>query len=248
MNNDELKAKYDQMHKQGKKAWFDDGDLERNAILTIGDPWDEKCVLEIGCGEGDLCAMIAKYALNVVGVDYSAEAIAKAKNKYPALTFKHCDYRKFRDDMADVLVLQGVLEHLDKPFEELQWMIDHFEPKTVITSSPCFCNPRGLVWMTLDMLGGVMSKTDLHYLHPWDFERFCEGRYELNYVTTDYNWGEGDKMIKDLRQRIPLALRDGKIPYDEAKFTRFMDWFIYTQIDINHVRGQGAVAVYRIDL
>ena len=67
--------------------------------------------------------------------------------------------------------MQGVLEHLDDPFTELKWMMDNLltEKGDVITSSPCFLNTRGIVWMTLDMLGAVMSKTDLHYLDPWEF-------------------------------------------------------------------------------
>jgi hypothetical protein len=84
------------------------------------------------------------------------------------------NYREMRSGLYGRLVMQGVLEHLDDPFGELQWMIEHFKPKTVITSSPCFLNPRGIVWKTLDMLGAVMSKTDLHHLNPWEFEAFCE--------------------------------------------------------------------------
>lgn len=242
LDNKALKDKYDQMHKQGVDAWFSDGQEERETILKMGEPWEGKVVAEFGCGEGDLCNMIATVgAWDIVGLDYSGEAISKAKSKYPNLTFLHNKYKDFATPVH-IIVMQGVLEHLDDPFGELQWMIERFKPKTVITSSPCFLNPRGIVWMTLDMLGAVMSKTDLHFLHPWDFEAFCEKHgYKLEYCDCDISWGNHDAMIQDLKQRIPLALRDSGLPEKSPyRLLRFLD---------NHFcEGLGATMVYRIDI
>lgn len=144
------------------------------------------------------------------------------------------------------IVMQGVLEHLDHPFAELKWMIDNLliPGGDVITSSPCFLNPRGIVWMTLNMLGAVMSKTDLHYLHPWDFSGFCmESGYSLvNMNYCDWDWGNGEKMIDDLKKRIPLALKDGNIPYTSSKVDDLLNW-------LQRRKGcyfLGATAVYRI--
>jgi hypothetical protein len=114
----------------------------------------------------------------------------------------------------------------------------------VITSSPCFLNARGIVWMTLHALGAVMSKTDLHYLNPWDFEEFC-GAYnynmEVKYCDTD--WGNGGLMIKDFEERLPLALSDGGLPVDPPRIDKLMDW-LFSASDF--VAGLGATAVYRI--
>lgn len=249
-DNAGLRERYDQMHTRGPSAWFDDGALERDMILRMGEPWNGSLVTEIGCGEGDLCAMIADSgAYHVAGVDYSQEAISKAAEKHPGITFKCCNYRNYKD-FCTVLVLQGVLEHLDSPFDELSWMIDNFKPKTIITSSPGFLNPRGIVWMTLSAIEAVMSKTDLHFLHPWQFERFCKDRgYKLIIDSCDIAWGFGDKMIDDLRQRIPLALRDGKIDYDNNKLQSFLDWLDTTKYFIRPKGSfNGAVIGYRIDL
>jgi hypothetical protein len=133
---------------------------------------------------------------------------------------------------------------LDDPFVELQGMIKHFKPKTVITSSPCFLNPRGIVWMTLDMLGAVMSKTDLHYLNPYQFENFCDDHgYKLEMQDCDYLWGSGIDMVKDLRKRIPLALKDGDLP--EKSPDKLIDWLAYLP---GNCRGVGATMVYRIEV
>ena len=147
-----------------------------------------------------------------------------------------------RSGLYGRLVMQGVLEHLDDPFGELQWMIEHFKPKTVITSSPCFLNPRGIVWKTLDMLGAVMSKTDLHHLNPWEFEAFCENNgYKLKMQDCDYSWGNGQDMINDLAQRIPLALKDGNLPKKDSFL--FLNWLNQFPCE-----GNGANMVYRIDI
>ena len=53
-DNEGLQEQYEAMHTQGPDAWFDPGELERNLILRMGQPWEDKKVLEIGCGEGEL--------------------------------------------------------------------------------------------------------------------------------------------------------------------------------------------------
>jgi SAM-dependent methyltransferase len=248
LGNDGLKAKYDEMHKQGASAWFSDGREERETILKMA-PRIGRKVLEIGCGEGDLCILLRRRFTHVVGIDYSKKAIQKARRNYrikdlfqAGLIFRCMEYFELNDEF-DCLVMQGVLEHLDDPFGELQWMIEHFKPRTVITSSPCFLNTRGVVWMTLNMLGAVMSKTDLHYLNPWDFEIFCEDNgYKLTMQDCDWEWGNGGPMIEDLTQRIPLALKDGGLP--DGRVDDLMEW-------LKQIPGEcrlGATMVYRIDV
>ncbi len=126
LNNETLKTKYDEMHSVGQSAWFDDGELERNLIFDMGMPWANKSVLEIGCGEGNLCSKISAYRGDVIGIDYSKEAIDKAKSKYHHLSdsFFNCDYVKYwktniDGNEFDTIAMQGVLEHLNNPFKEL---------------------------------------------------------------------------------------------------------------------------------
>jgi hypothetical protein len=247
VENKELKVVYDEMHKTGSTSWFSDGQNERELILKMGDPWTCKNVVEIGCGEGDLLNSINGFGACTIGVDYSEEAIEIAKHKHPHLRFWGGDYKKIDID-GDIyrLVLQGVLEHLDDPFTELKWMIDNLLVKggDVITSSPCFLNPRGFVWMTLDMLGAVMSKTDLHYLNPWGFDTFCVSQgYQVIKGYCDVSWASRDEMVQDLSQRIPLALRDGNIEYSPEKLYRLLAWLDEAG---DYMLSPGAVAVYRI--
>jgi hypothetical protein len=101
--------------------------------------------------------------------------------------------------------------------------------------------------MTLDMLGAVMSKTDLHFIDPRDIYNFCEShRYSYRTEFCDYTWGNGNLMVEDLKQRIPLALKDGnlQIPSIE-KFSSFLYWLDNQRPSWKML---GATAVYRITI
>lgn len=243
MNNETLKDVYDTMHRKGVTSWFSDGHEERELILKMGEPWGDLTVLEIGCGEGDLANEIFKTGGKVYAIDYSTEAFSKTV-KHSGPVFGCGDYRNLVGRRWGRIVMQGVLEHLDNPFTELKWMIDNLLVRggDIITSSPCFLNPRGIVWHTLRMVGAVMSKTDIHFLDPDQFEDFCrQHRYKLDLRDCDVSWGNREDMIKDLRQRIPLALRDGNIHYIPEDLDHFLDWLSKYKCDCF-----GANVAYRI--
>jgi SAM-dependent methyltransferase len=261
MKNKDLKAKYDRMHAQGPDAWFDDGAEERAAILKMGQAWTGLKVLEIGCGEGQLAADMVigtqgdlRGGASVVrAVDYSETAIGKAKAKWGEsdfLRFHHGDYRKLENSkINDRLVMQGVLEHLDDPFKELKWMMDNLlvDGGDVITSSPGFINPRGFVWMTLDLVGAVMSKTDLHVLNPWQFEEFAAtNHWPIEIWSCDNEWGFGAKMRNDLQERIPKALNDGALNVNDKKLGEFMEWLRRAGYMAPASGLSGATIVYKL--
>ncbi len=251
IDNELLREVYDKMHSEGPGAWFDDGAEERETILKMGEPWGFG-TLEIGCGEGDLASMIAERTLpdGLVAIDYSEEAIRKAKEKYREMCFfAKLNYREIIEkNRYSRLVLQGVLEHLDNPFVELKWMMDNLlaDGGDVITSSPMFVNPRGFVWMALNAVGAVMSKTDLHFLNPWDSEQFCkESGYRLEWTSCNHSWANGKRMIEDFEKRLPLALKDGNLPLS-IKVTELIAWLAWAGPMIDLGPKLGATAVYHI--
>jgi ubiquinone/menaquinone biosynthesis C-methylase UbiE len=56
-------------------------------------------VLDVGCGPGTATAMLAKSALDVIGVDASAEMIRIAQERLPDIDFRVADFREL--DLAD---------------------------------------------------------------------------------------------------------------------------------------------------
>jgi len=191
--------------------------------------WNNLDVLDIGCGEGRLAAMLSfAGAKKVDAIDYSIEAIKIAQKTFNLenVSFSCTDYRTV-NKRYDVVVLQGVLEHFDNSFEALKYIIETNlkDDGRVILTTPSFLNPRGYVWMTLQLLFDVpMSLSDINFMCPFDFEEFCkEHGYTLEEIkSTDQDWGSGELSIIDLSKRLPNALRDAGM--DNSKVNRLLEW------------------------
>jgi SAM-dependent methyltransferase len=250
MSNAKLKNKYDEVFKEGSENFFTCNVFhEAHAVVGMSE-WEGKSVMDIGCGEGILPTMIAHAGAEyVVGVDYSKEAISNAEEKFdiPNLQFVCGDYRTI-EGKFDAITMQGVMEHLDTPWDELENMIEHHlkEDGVLVTSSPSFINPRGYVWMTLVKLFDVpMSLTDLHYICPFDMERFCDEReYTLEYESIHQDWGSGETMIRDFNKRLRNALRDAEM--DNSKVDDLLDWLDDASMFFDTNEATGAIVVYRI--
>jgi len=92
----------------------------------------EHVVLDIGCHQGHITAMVATKAKTVVGVDHDSAAIEFAKRSYtgPNLTFLHMDamtYLQGNSMKFDVLILSHILEHLDFPEQFLSDFKQYFD-------------------------------------------------------------------------------------------------------------------------
>ena len=119
MKNKDLKDKYDTIFKNGAFSFFNTNGFDEALKIASLCDWKDKKVLDIGCGEGRLPCMIASAeASQVVGVDYSEEAIRNAADRFnlPNLQFAADDYRAIEGEF-DVVTMQGVIEHLDKPWD-----------------------------------------------------------------------------------------------------------------------------------
>lgn len=214
MKNSDLAQEYDSIYREGSSSFYSFSSFpESHAIVSMLSDWRGLKVLEIGCGEGRLAALLSFAGGLVEAVDYSAEAIKIATRQFnlPNVNYQCKDYHDVKGRF-DVVVLQGVLEHLDKPFAELEYMLNALlgEQGRLITSSPSFINPRGYIWMALHHLFKArMSLSDLHFLCPFDFEEFAtQHGLQLETESSDLDWGGGERLLVDFRKRLPNALRD----------------------------------------
>ncbi len=116
----------------------------------------------------------------------------------------------------------------------------------LITSSPSFINPRGYIWMTLQLLFDVpMSLSDLHFLCPFDFERFAdEFGYSMEMTTIDQDWANGQRLIIDFKKRLPNALRDAGM--ETGKVDLFLKWLDKAMRYNPENEFSGATMVYKI--
>lgn len=60
-------------------------------LLEFVDRSAGQCILDVGCGTGELTAALAQNGAGVLGVDASADMIERAKARYPDLRFEVAD-------------------------------------------------------------------------------------------------------------------------------------------------------------
>jgi ubiquinone/menaquinone biosynthesis C-methylase UbiE len=60
-------------------------------IVEILEPLDGTRVLDVGCGPGHLAAALANKGAVVEGIDFAATMVGKARENYPAITFREAD-------------------------------------------------------------------------------------------------------------------------------------------------------------
>lgn len=61
------------------------------SLIDVLAPQKHESILDVGCGTGDLAYEISTFDTIVIGVDASAEMIAAAQQKYPAIAFQTMD-------------------------------------------------------------------------------------------------------------------------------------------------------------
>ena len=252
-NNDSLRLKYENIYKKGayKKFFSFDKNSIQNSLLKSISNWNKLVVLDFGCGEGDLSNMIAKKKAKLVhAVDYSSKAINLAKKRFGRkknIRFELADATKVKNKY-DVIVMSGVLEHIDAPFNLLKKMIKSNLNKNgvIVFLSPSFMNPRGYVWMTLQILLNVpMSLTDIHFFSPSDFIKFSKkNNCSLDFTTIAHDWGGGKKTIKDFKKRLVNALKDAKLNNKNVK--PFLIWMEDAIKYFHHTNDSGALMVCKI--
>lgn len=178
-----------------------------------------RTVLDFGCGPGRLALMLARSAARVHGVDYAGEGVelagllAQAAGA-PNVTFEVGDLGAVlgAGGRWDVIVLAGVLEHLETPLDQLTALAGLLAPGGLLcVQCPSFSNFRGDVYNTLrTLLGLPMSLTDLWQVTPGAMATVAArigGRIE-RVVGGHYRLGFLDRVVEDLRQRVPNAARD----------------------------------------
>jgi trans-aconitate methyltransferase len=80
-------------------------------LLDLLAPQPGESILDLGCGTGHLTAEIAASGARVTGIDRSAEMIAEAKAKYPAIEFQVVDATQLKFDQQFDAVFSNAALH-----------------------------------------------------------------------------------------------------------------------------------------
>ncbi len=255
--NKDLRRFYDGVYKKGerrhyysKRALSEDALSNEDREVIKAMAWRGKSVLDVGCGTGRACHEIAaRGAKRVVGIDFSAAAIAKARAR-PARD--NLEYRvealAAHKGRYDMVISLGTLEHTDDPYAVLQDFKDRLHRGgAIILTCPNWTNPRGYVLQTLlRLFDAPITLADLHSLTPIEFIAWAkELNMQLTWHTFDHDWAHGERLIADLTQRLPNVLRDAKLPHKKKNVAGLIEWLELHVLPLDHTSTfSGATGLY----
>ncbi len=117
--------------------------------------------LDLGCGVGSNFSVLSKWSKNVIGVDYSVQAIEYCKsNPYHKLRQMDATKLKFKDNSFDLILCSDVLEHIDdaKAIEEITRIL---KPEGIfIFSVPA----HNYLWGPTDVISKHRKRYEMHDL------------------------------------------------------------------------------------
>ncbi len=139
-------------------------------LLKLLDPARNRCILDVGCGNGSLARVLHEKGYGVYGIDASAQGIELANSALPGHFFQqdidtHTLPEALQDKPFDTIISTEVIEHLYAPREYLDFC------KSVLAQSPgrkylLLSTPyHGYLKNVVLALSGSMDK---HFTALWD--------------------------------------------------------------------------------
>ncbi len=99
------------------------------SVLELLDVKPGERVLDLGCGTGPLTKKIADLGAEVIGIDASADMIAKAKESFPGIAFQVADATNFSfDEPFDAVFSNAVLHWVHKADEAIKCVYNSLAP------------------------------------------------------------------------------------------------------------------------
>ena len=142
-------------------------------LVEILGPQVGECILDLGCGTGQLSAQIAAAGAEVVGVDLSAEMIEAAREQFPGLSFAVGDARDFSfAEPFDAVFSNATLHWVKPPEEALACIVACLEPGgRFVAELGGARNVATISWALIDQL----AARGFYPQSPWYFP--CLGEY-----------------------------------------------------------------------
>lgn len=121
------------------------------SVLDLLDPQSGECVLDLGCGPGDLTAAIQERGADAVGVDAAASMVDRARERHPSCEFVQADARSFADDAVPVGGFDAVFSNA-----ALHW-IPEADQDDVLSEVHAVLAPGGRFVAELGGVGNVQT-------------------------------------------------------------------------------------------
>ncbi|MEK5231769.1 methyltransferase domain-containing protein [Lysinibacillus sp. FSL K6-0232] len=174
------------------------------SLIDVLAPQNGESILDVGCGTGDLAYEISTYGATVIGVDASAEMIAAAQHKYPAIAFQAMDATAMPfTNSFDAVFSNAALHWIKQPDLAIQHIYQALKDGgRFIAEMGGQDNIASIVWALQTSMEALGFPYHEHYF-PWYFPS-VEG-YQLKLA----NAGFKVEMITHYQRPTPLQGHDG---------------------------------------
>lgn len=195
------KDREDLLYSNGKRCEID---IEERYILKeiASHAQTRNNFLDIGCGSGEITFEVKKMGFNVIGIDFSENAIKLTKSKGIESYTQDLDKGlPFENDRFDIILAGDVMEHVFDPifvFKEIKRVL---KPKGILFATI----PYDLNWkvrlktvLGISYQEGVYRKYDQFKHHSFFSERmlrYMVKKAELNMKNLKYIVGRKHKKI-----------------------------------------------------
>ncbi len=154
-------------------------------------------VLDLGCGDGDLTAVLAQAGARALGVDVAEAALARARRRHPSLSFERAPIDgplPLADGTFDVVWASEVIEHVA---DTARWLS---EVRRVLV-------PRGRLLLTTPnhgrlrlALGGIERYSEPlgDHLHLYSARSLRELLEEFDFAQVDVKTLAGPPLLRRL--------------------------------------------------
>lgn len=142
-------------------------------LLSLLAPQAGERILDVGCGTGHLTAAIAKAGAAVVGMDSSAEMLAKARESYPDIEFRQADVTGFTvDEPFDALFSNAVLHWVTAASDAARCMAQSLRPGGRLVVE--FGGKGNIAHIVEGVRGAIRELTGRDQGHQWYFPSIAE--------------------------------------------------------------------------
>lgn len=165
--------------------------------------WDDKVVVDIGCGPGNIYATVGGHPKILIGVDISYDALKMAKQVGYTPLWADAQHLPLIDGFADLVVANATLHHCD-------------DMARVLSEASRLVRPGGLLVTDLDPQVTAMNLKGLGAFlrkHRFIVYRLINSRYYLpeegrnaRLATEIHNREPGDGITPDLYYRVLESL------------------------------------------
>lgn len=169
-------------------------------LLDLLDPQPGERILDLGCGTGQLTAMIAERGALVTGLDHSPEMVAQARINYPALNFVLADARTFGFDGRFHAVFSNAALHWVRDAEAA---VDRIH--AALESGGRFVAELGGKGNVATLLAGLGAEIGA-VTHPWYYPSMGEyvSLLESRHFRVTHAW----EIDRDTALEGPRAIQD----------------------------------------